>query len=90
MQKNLKADSKMTNKNPYALILIKAYGFICYVNFTGSGCCSIPVFDVRNKFRLSKNKTCVQEKPKRRRLYLLFYVCACATWMQTQFARRHL
>lgn len=39
MQKNLKAESKMTNKNPYALILIEAYGFICYVNFTGSGCC---------------------------------------------------
>lgn len=42
MQKNLKADSKMTNKNPYALILIKAYGFICYVNFAGSGCYSTP------------------------------------------------
>lgn len=59
MQKNLKAESKMTNKNPYALILIEAYGFICYVNFTGSGCCSIPVFDVQNKCRLSKNNTCV-------------------------------
>ena len=79
MQKNLKADSKMTNKNPYALILIKAYGFICYVNFTGVVAARYLCLMYKIGARSAKIKPAFKQKPKRRRECLLFYVNACAT-----------